>query len=166
MISNSLFDISKEIYNFLNELDEGAEDKSVIVEKLSMALMSKTDQVANYRASLVGYVDILESRINEIEDRKSEIERKIERFDDYVMTCMSVAQTDFFEGEYAKIKKRKPSQAVDIFDEKLIPIEYIKIPEIKPVIMKAEISKALKQGEVVEGARLMDGKVSLAYTIK
>jgi hypothetical protein len=165
-MNNSLFDISKEILNFLNDLDEGAEDRSVVLEKLTMALTSKTDQVANYRASLVGYVEILDSRINEIEDRKSEIEKKIERFDDYVMNCMSVAQTDSFEGEYSKIKKRKPSQAVDIFDEKLIPIEFIKIPEIKPVIMKAEISKALKQGEVVEGARLMDGKVSLAYTIK
>jgi hypothetical protein len=54
---------------------------------------------------------------------------------------------------------------VDVFDESQLPIDFIKLPEPKPQIMKAEIAKALKSGEQVPGARLVDGKKSLIYKV-
>jgi len=162
----SLFKIENEIRNLLDELAGEGEDVNVVLVKLYDALIDKTDQVVHYRESLKNYVSLLENKTQELMDRIKFMDNKIEKFDEYILNCMAVQEKEEFNGSFCKIKKRKPIQSVEIYDEKLIPIEFIKIPEIKPVIMKAELSKILKQGEIVEGARLVDGKVSLMFTIK
>jgi hypothetical protein len=162
----SLFKIENEIKNLLDDLASEGEDVNAVLVKLSDALAEKTDQVVHYRESLKNYQYLLIEKINELKNRSDFIDNKIEKFDEYVLNCMSIREKEEFNGSFCKIKKRKPSQSVEIYDEKLIPIEFIKIPEVKPTIMKAELSKILKQGEIVEGARLVDGKVSLMFTIK
>lgn len=162
----SLFKIENEIRNLLDGIAGEGEDVNQTLVNLYDALSLKTDQVAHYRDSMVNYSDLLEDKIGELEDRKTQIESKIKKFDEYVLNCMAIQEKDEFNGSFCKISKRKPVKAVEIFDETLVPIEFVRIPEAKPMIMKAEISKALKAGEIVEGARLVDGKISLQYKIK
>ena len=162
----SLFKIESEISLLLDGLSREGEDINLVLAQLIDALSQKTDQVVHYRESLVNYQNLLADKINELKDRQSFIETKISKFDEYILNCMAIQEREEFNGSFCKIKKRKPSQSVEIYDDKLIPIEFIKIPEVKPTIMKAELSKILKQGEIVEGARLVDGKVSLMYSIK
>lgn len=49
------------------------------------------------------------------------------------------------------------STAVEIYDEKLIDKKFIKI-ETKEKISKTDIKNALKAGEEVQGARLVENK--------
>lgn len=160
----SLFKIENEIRDILDGLSEENSEASLI--SLTNALIAKTDQVAHFRESLVNYHDLLNGKVLELKNRQVEIINKIEKFDQYILNCMSIHGKEEYTGEFCKIKKRKPSQVVEILDEKLIPIDFIKIPEVKPMIMKAEISKAIKNGELVEGAKLVDGKISLTYSTK
>lgn len=164
--SLSLFAIENEIRDLLENLNDENEDKNLTLVKLTDALKLKTDQVSHYRESLKNYSSLLDLKIEELEDKKAQVENKIDQFDEYVLNCMAISERDSFDGSFCSIKKRAPSKSVEIYDEKLIPIDYIKIPEVKPMIMKAEISKALKQGEIIEGARLVDGKVSLIFKTK
>jgi hypothetical protein len=54
-----------------------------------------------------------------------------------------------------------------VFDETLIPMDFIKIPEPKPAIQKAEIGAALKKGIEVPGAKLTEStNVSISYKMK
>ena len=54
-----------------------------------------------------------------------------------------------------------------INDETLVPLEFIKIPQVKPEIMKAEIAKALKSGKEVSGASLCESEnISISYKLK
>ena len=161
----SLFQIENELRELFDSVGEEVE-QSAVIATISSALAEKTDQVAYFHESLENYVSLLEAKISELQERKKQVESKIERFDEYVLNCMAINGRDSFEGSLCKIKKRKPSLAVEIVDETKIPIEFIKIPEPKPTIMKAEISKLLKQGEVIEGARLVEGKISIMYSIK
>lgn len=162
----SLFHIEKELNELLEGLSGEIDDKNLAIVNLTDALMKKTDQVSSYRESLLNYQLLLNAKILELNDRYKQIDKKVQNLDEYILSCMAIGERDSFEGSFCKIKKRKPSQAVDIFDEKLIPIDFIKIPEVKPMIMKAEIAKALKQGEIVDGARLIDGKISLTFSVK
>ena len=164
----SLFHIENGLRDLLDGINDELtpEQTSLAIVNLYDALVAKTDQVAHFRESLVNYDLLLESKIKELKDRQLSINNKIEKFDEYVLNCMNIQQKDEFIGSFCKISKRKPVKAVEIFDETLVPIEFVRIPEVKPMIMKAEISKALKAGEIVDGARLVDGKISLQYKIK
>jgi len=167
-MSLSLFHIENSLRDLLDGINDELtpEQASLAIVNLYDALITKTDQVSHFRESMVTYDALLESKIKELKDRQTEINNKLEKFDQYILNCMNIQMKDEFNGEFCRIKKRKPSQSVDIYDETLVPIEYVKTPEVKPVIMKSEIAKELKQGEVIDGARLIDGKVSLMFTIK
>jgi len=165
----SLFHIELEIKNLLENLENlttTSDEENNRLVSLSVALMEKTDQVAHYRESLKAYSELLTEKIDELIAREDQIQKKMERFDAYVSNCMAIHDKDTFEGKFCKIKKRKPTPAVEIVDETKIPIEFIKIPEPKPIIMKAEIARCLKAGEIIEGARLVDGKTSIQYSLK
>lgn len=136
------------------------------VDLLNHLITEKTDSMVEFRRSLESHIELLGQYLGEIKLRKDRIEKKIEQIDDYVLTVMNINHRDEFRGNLTTIKKRKPSLSVEIFDETLIPIEFIKVPEPKPTIMKAELAKVLKQGEVIEGARLVEGKPSLKYGLK
>ena len=172
---DSLFHIENELKTLLESLEsepDSQEERTLGKEtslrliQLTDALTQKTDQVAHFRESLEHFVDYLNDKISELKERKDFYERKIEKFDEYVSNCLSIQDRKDFTGQLYKISKRKPSQVVEIVDETKIPIEFISVPEPKPSIMKSEIAKALKAGEIIEGARLVDGKVSIQYKVK
>jgi len=168
-MENSLFAIEqelKQLFETFNNEPETDEEKSLRIVQLSDALVAKTDQVAAFRDSLDNFVDYLDAKINELKDRKEAYQNKISKFDEYVASCLSIQDKKELNGQLYKISKRKPSLVVDVFDESKIPLEFINVPQPKPTIMKAEIAKALKAGEIIEGARLVDGKTSIQYKVK
>jgi hypothetical protein len=150
----------------LRALLENEEFSLEQLEILNHLITQKTDNLVEFRRTLENHYSLLDQYLDEIKSRQSTIERKIEKIDEYVINCMNINGKESYEGHLTKIKKRKPSMAVEIYDESLIPLEFIKVPEPKPTIMKAELAKVLKQGEIVEGARLIEGKASLSYGLK
>jgi len=150
----------------LRALLENEEFSLEQLEILNHLITQKTDNLVEFRRTLENHYSLLDQYLDEIKSRQSTIERKIEKIDEYVINCMNINGKESYEGHLTKIKKRKPSMAVEIYDESLIPLEFIKVPEPKPTIMKAELAKVLKQGEIVEGARLVEGKASLSYGLK
>lgn len=164
----SLFGISHELFHQLEAIDAGnsTEETALRVAELGLALTDKVDAVVAYRESIDAFTGILEAKIAELKNRKSYYESKAEKFDEYVGACLDALGRKDVAGQIYKISKRKPSLSVEITDESLVPIEFIHIPAPKPQIMKAELSKLLKAGEIIEGARLVEGKPSIAYKAK
>lgn len=165
----SLFAIEQELKNLFeqfNDVPQTDEERSLRLVHLTDALVQKTDQVAAFRDSLDAFVDYLDAKIKELKERKDQYENKIANFDEYVSNCLSIQDKKEINGQLYKIQKRKPSQVVEIVDETKIPIEFISMPEPKPSIMKSEIAKALKAGEIIDGAKLIDGKTSIQYKVK
>jgi hypothetical protein len=167
----SLFNIELESRKILDEIafNEGeiSENDAERIKILDNLITKKTDDVASYRQSLCEYLEVLDNRKKELSERIDQINKRINKFDDYVNTCLVLNEKTCFEGEIYKITKRKPSKVVRILDEKKIPIEFIKIPEPKPAIMLAEIKEKLKKGVQVDGAILEDSdKISLMYKFR
>lgn len=161
-MDKSLFEIERSFSDLINSAETIESEQEI----LSLALRDKVDAVVFFRQQQESMIELIEARVKELTDRVSQIESRIQRFDDYVLNCMEINNREAFEGELYKISKRKPSKIVDIYDENLIPIEFVKIPEPKPMIMKKEISEKLKMGEIIEGARLVDGKKSIIVKVK
>jgi hypothetical protein len=167
----SFFEIEMELKNSLDLIMQSSgeitEENGKNLERLNELLISKVDGVYSYRQSMQELRDVMKSRANGYLERVEQLDNAMERFDEYVNNCLSIRGVDEVSGMIAKIKKRKPSKVVKIIDETKIPIEFIKIPEVKPQVMKKEIADALKSGTSVEGAELCDSeKISIQYKLK
>ncbi len=85
----------------------------------------------------------------------------INKFSEYVETCLTKTNQKSFNGNLHTIKMRKPTKVVEIYDEKRIPAEFIEVVHTTK-ILKSEIKKEFARGVVeIAGARLVDGKRSL-----
>ncbi len=170
-MQNSLYQITTELQSLLDEVTQADGELTPELEEkineVSTTLTQKTDGVVgwvNYQEDLIG---LAKNRIGELQELIQRVEKRLEKFDGYVNACLMTMGTNKIEGKICTITKRKPSQVVVVFDESQIPLEFIKIPEPKPAIQKAEIGKALKLGHAVPGAHLEESKtISITYKTK
>ena len=125
-----------------------------------------SDETSEFLLGFAYDADRAEQRITELRALVERIDRRVESFDEYVASCVKKLPDQEIKGELVTVKIRKPSKKVEVFDEALLPVDFVKIPEPKAVIMKSEIAEALKSGVEVPGARLVDGKESLNYRVR
>jgi len=170
-MQNSLYQISTEMDQLLEAITQAEGELTPEIEQklaeVNTALVEKTDGVVawvNYQEDLI---ELAKKRMNDLSEFILRTNNKLGKFDEYVDACLKRAGTNKLEGKLYSITKRKPTQVVNVFDETLIPMDFIKIPEPKPTIQKAEIAKELKAGKEVPGARLEESKnISITYKLK
>lgn len=170
-MQNSLYQITNEMGLLLEEIStaegEITPELEAKLSQVNIALVEKTDDIVawvNYQEDLM---ELAKKRIGELSQFIHRTGGKLEKFDSYVDTCLKKFGTNKLEGKLCSISKRKPSQVVNVFDETLIPMDFIKIPEPKPAVQKTEIAKALKAGIEVPGAKLEESQnVSISYKMK
>ena len=166
----SLYQMNLELKEALDAIAEKGGEIELSDEQrinhLTSLLSTKTDACAGWRQTMLDYAAAIDARMTELKDLLDGLNARVERFDDYVLDCLKLAGTESFKGEFYEIKARKPSKKVEVFDESLLPVEFVHIPEPAPKIMASEIAKRLKAGEEVPGARLIDGKKSVTSKTK
>jgi len=165
----SLYQVTEQINQVFEEITslngEITQEMQTKLEFAQSLLVSKTDACVGWRQSQDDLRAAIEKRVEELLAFLKVVDARVDRFDEYILSCMDRLGQNEFKGELSTIKARKPSQVVEIFDESLIDAQFIKMPEPKPMIMKVEIKNALKNGETVEGARLVVGKKSVLYKV-
>ncbi|MDU1053331.1 siphovirus Gp157 family protein [Clostridium baratii] len=92
-------------------------------------------------------------RLTVLKKQKENTAKKLKEYIEFEMNGIGLNKV---EGKLFKISFRK-SKAVKILDETKIPKEFIKIKTTE-TISKTELSKALKNGEIVEGAELIENR--------
>jgi hypothetical protein len=115
---------------------------------------AKTDQVAHVLAALEYEARAADDEIARLEDRKNAAKAAKDRLEAYVCRVIQARGVKTLNGDTNTLSVR-PSDAVVIIDESLLPSEYVieKVVTTKS-IDKAAIKKALKAGEEVAGADL------------
>ena len=170
-MKTSLYQIASEVQSTLEEIvsleGELTPEVEQKIKSLENILAEKTDNVVEWVESQNDLVLLAKNKIKDLSEFISRIENRLGKFDEYVNNCMASMGSQKIEGKLHSIVKRKPVQVVTVFDETLIPMEFVKIPEPKPAISKTEIGKALKAGIEVPGAKLEESKtISISYKIK
>lgn len=167
----SLYSLTSDFSNLMESIAENGgeidEEKEAALASAHLALTTKTDNVVAWIHSQEDLIALADNRIKQFQEFKKKILNRLEKFDGYTNACLETLNVMKLEGTLSVIKKRKPTKVVVIHDETLIPMDFIKIPEPVPSIMKKEIGDALKKNIEVPGASLEDSKnISLSYDLK
>lgn len=153
----NLFDINEKIERLLNDeliIDENTGEVLATyddLENLLMAFDEKVDNVAYYIKSLDCLTDGLDKEIKALQTRKKQAQAKTLWLKNYLTTALKMRNMSKFESTKNKITFRK-SQSVEIYDESLIDMGFMKV-KYEPD--KTKIKESLKKGENVEGCELV-----------
>ena len=159
-MSNSIFNIGNELQTIINQIIESGGE---VNEETENALIIKEGELQN-KSQSYGYliksmeydVNTIDSEINRLEGLKRVRNNTIKRLKTVLSDSMQQFEVEELKTPTLKINFRK-SQTVEILDEDLIPKEF-KTVKVTTSISKAEIKKAIKNGELVVGADLIDHK--------
>lgn len=155
----NLFEINDEITKLIEtsvdaetgEIDEQALAK---IDELQLAKTEKIENIGLYILSAKAYVNAVKEQIKVFKAKQESAEKKIEELEKYLARNVDTK----FETEKVKISFRK-SESLEIVDEDELNKWLETHPEcqkieIKTTPIKAEIKKAIEQGEDVRGVVL------------
>lgn len=169
MANISLYDITEEFAALEKMLfEDGGEigEESEALEKYASELLqSKTDAMVHFVQKMKDEEALADQHIKRLQDYKKARTNAVARLESYAILCLEKLDKDKVLGLMAEISTRKPSKAVSILDVEKIPAQFITVETVVKVDKKA-IADAIKKGESVTGAELIDGKKSVAFKLK
>ena len=133
-------EVTPELMEELNDIQENGDEK---LESYAIVVKSLLAEAAGLNAE--------KKRIDEREKRAKEAAEKVKGYADYLMNLLGKEK---FKTTRAAITYRR-SESVSILDESVIPERFFKV---KREISKADIKTALKSGETVAGAELVENQ--------
>lgn len=164
-MSMTLYQLSgqyKQLAEQLSNLDLDAQTVADTIEASGLvdSLQDKAQGVLLVAKSAEIYIPAIDAEIERLQALKAKHQKVAQGVRDYLKLNMEQAGIDKIECPLFQITIRKNPPAVDVFDDKQIPAEYWVTPEPKPpvaAISKTLLSKAIKAGAEVPGARLVQG---------
>lgn len=163
----NLYDISHE-FTALEELlymdgGEVSDELAELEEMVSSLLVTKADNMVSFIQKLEDECDLADAHIKRIQTYKKAREGAIERLKTYTKRCMEKIGKEKVDGVMGSIVLPKARKVVDITDQNSVPPEFTKV---SVTLDKVAIGKALKDGQEIEGARLIDGARNVQFKMK
>lgn len=158
----SLYQIAAEHRNMVEALMSTQDDAAAIadtIEAESFSLEVKAQNVAYAIRNLEVSAAAIKDAELQMAARRKAIETRADHIREYLKTCMEVAGVQKIECPHFALTIKTNPPSVEIFEPSLIPKQFMKQPESPPPSPdKAAIKEAIKAGEEVSGAKLVQGK--------
>ena len=138
--------------NQIAEQLETAENPAELIESLDKAVQVKAAGIAIYLERLDSMAAALDETIKKLQARKKAFQNRKERLKEYTLNAMKQHGIEKIECPECTISIQKNPPSAEVYEPKMIPVEYWKHPE--PVLDKKALLDDLKEGVVVQGARL------------
>lgn len=165
----NLFDISKYINEKGEYIDEetgelvDAETYELLEKALLKEINEKGTGLIKANNNIQSDIDVVTREIERLRKIQSSLNKQKENFNNYIMVNMLKMGKKKIESPLGKITVGT-STATEIYDPSVVPREYKKTQtKIVETISKTDLKKALKDGELIPGARL---KINHKLTIK
>ena len=163
----NFYDVTKDYIEKMEYLELGinAETGEMSQDKNQLAIWNQelTQDLKNKSANIIAVVrnqeltiEALDTEIERLKGLKKLRENQLNKFKDYIKNVMLVNQIEKIDTVLGTIKFTK-STSTEIYDESLIDKKFIEIVTTEK-ISKEKIKSALKAGEEVQGARLVENK--------
>jgi predicted nuclease with TOPRIM domain len=155
-----LYEISSEfqkVVDLIENCDEMSPEVMKMLDEVSQDASAKVISVAAYIKNLEVSSKGMDEYIKNMQDRQSKVDKKIESLKDYLRYNMDILKLTKFESPEFDVQIRANQYALDLFDQSLVPKEYIKVKETL-TISRQDIIKDLKVGCDVPGARFVTTK--------
>ncbi|HII4514024.1 TPA: siphovirus Gp157 family protein [Clostridium perfringens] len=158
-----LYELTQNYRNLESLLDNLGEQEGLTVEMIHGALGQVEDDINTKIENTCKVIKEIEAdsigideEIKRLSALKKQKENAVKKLKEYVEFEMNGIGLNKVEGKLFKISFRK-SKVVKVLDETKIPKEFIKVKTTES-ISKTDLSKALKSGEIIEGAELVENK--------
>lgn len=144
-------------YAELLEMAEEMESDALVdtLQALEDAIEEKAENIAKLVKNLEADAKIIKEEEQRLAERRRAIEAKVERLKTYLQEQLEVAGLQKVKRPTITVAIQNNPPSVEIADEKLIPSEFM-IPQYK--VDKKSILERLKNGEMVPGAKLVQGR--------
>ena len=163
-MTKSLYDIGTALAKIEQELiDGGGELTDALEQRLddtSLAFKDKVDGISKWMVNIDADVTALDNEIKRLQARKKVNANLHARLKEYIKEGMITANIKKMQAGTVMQAVAKNPPSVEVTDKNLIPAKFVTIEMVK-TIKKAVLLQALKDGEDVPGAKLIDHKTHL-----
>ena len=150
----TLYELTQDVLALQSLLEEGEIDEQVFRDSVeSMGVDVKIENICKMMKNLEAKAAAYKQEIDRMTARKKTLENGVQRLKDSLMLHMTAVNAKKVETGLFTVSVGS-SKSVSIWDETMLPEEYL-IPQPAKV-QKTEIAKALKSGEEVPGAELVE----------
>lgn len=159
-----LYEIANNYQQVLQLAEAGELDEQTVKDTLESISGEFADKARNCMMivrQLESDSSGIKAEIDRLKSLQDQTDKSVESLKDYIKFGMEAVGSDKLDLGLFKLTLKAPAKAVEIYEERAIPDDYFAvIPETKRPD-KSLISKALKDGFEVPGAKLVDGKRAL-----
>lgn len=142
----------------LQDMDLDEQTFADTLESLSGDLEVKATNVAMFVRNLEASAESIKAAEKQMAERRKAIESKAERIRNYLKDNMARTGITKIDCPYFALSLRNSPPAIEVINADEIPAQYFDIPEPPaPVLNKNRLKDDLKNGVIVEGARLTQG---------
>jgi len=138
------------------EMTDNSNQLAIWTEELAQDLKDKSANVIAVVRNQELTIEALDNEIKRLQAMKDSIKKKLDKFKIYIKSSMLTNNIEKIETPIGTIKFTK-SISTEIYDESLIDSRFKEIVTTEK-ISKEKIKAALKAGEEVQGAKLVENK--------
>ena len=151
-----LQEISADYIGMLNE-DMDAEQLKDCLDNIEEAFNDKATNVLSVVNSMDSDVSAIDAEIKRLQARKKAMVNRKDSLKEYLRTNMEATGITKIQHPLFNVTLAKPSVKCEVTDVDALPDEFVKVELVtKPDLNK--IKRAIKDGEDVNGAQLVEGQ--------
>lgn len=147
-----------ELMTKLADMDLDAQTIADTIESTGIAesFNEKAQNIVLVSRQFEAHCDAIDGEINRLQELKKQRKSASDKLKDYLLQNMLAAQIDTIESPICTIKVRNNPESVEVFEQGLIPQEYMDWPAMPPPKPnKTLIKTTLKSGGDVPGCKLV-----------
>lgn len=158
---SSLFELTKQQLELKAKLQAMNFDEETIQDTLegeSTEIQAKIESYGFVIRDRSSFVAAMTAEIERMTERRDAEKKRVNKTVEWLLTSMVALKITEIECPVFTISVKKNPPSVEIFNEKLIPAEYMRKPEPVPVVEvpdKKAIAEKLKAGEEVGGCKMV-----------
>lgn len=164
MTALTLFQIAADYRHVTDVLMDTGVDEQTLTDTLEGERWPLELKAQNY-GFVIRNLQATAASIKEAEEqmkaRRQSIEKRAAALIEFLKTGMEIARVQKLETPYFALTIKKNPPSVEVWDERQIPVEYMRTPAPppppEPTPDKAAIKEAIKAGKEVPGALLAQG---------
>ena len=164
-MTNILYELAADLSKINDIIIEGGGELPAELEEQldssGLAFQAKVEGIARWTGDLKGRAKVIKDEITRLQDRMKATQNLEARLKEYVKRCMEQADIKKIEFDTCVVRIQNNPASVEILDEKEIPARFTTIVPETTKTDRAAVLKALKAGEDVAGARLINDKSNL-----
>ena len=136
------------------EVDENYDELTDLKNEINALVVSKGKDLIYVLRKQDNYAEAIDEEIKRLQALKKSYAKKKENLSNYIKMCMIANNIKAIETPVGKLSIVNNAESVEIYDESLIDKKFIKT-KVEETISKTDIKNAIKNGEEVQGARLV-----------